>query len=50
MKQLKINYSSLLLYALPYSFILGPFISETLILICNISILFIIIKEKVFIF
>lgn len=50
MKQSIINYTSLLLYALPYSFILGPFVSEVLILICNFSILFIIIKEKEFYF
>lgn len=48
MKQNIINYSSLLLYLLPYSFILGPFISETLILICNSFIFFLILKEKEF--
>ncbi len=48
MNQKIINYSSILLYMLPYSFMVGPLVSESLILICNISVVYIIIKHKEF--
>ncbi len=35
---------------LPYSFIVGPLISEILILICNVSVVYIIIRHKEFYF
>ena len=45
-----INMSKILLYLLPYSFIIGPFVSEILILICNFLILYLILKNKDYFF
>lgn len=41
-----INLSSILLYFVPLSFILGPLISEGLILIASILVIFLIFKKK----